>query len=260
VSDLFSEDYAKSYDTLYNGKDYAGESDALCRLIAKFGDGKVRRLLDLGCGTGRHAVCLTERGFEVAGIDQSEAMLTRAHQRANAIRGGRKIEFIHGDIRTFSAAQSFDSVLMNFNVLGYMWSNDDVLGALAAARRNVREGGLFIADFWYGPAVVVDPPGHRFRQIDVPEGCFLRLSRGQHVPEYQRCEISIKVLHLQKDRLVTQTEEVHRVRYFFPLELDLMLRVTGFRLLALTGFPDIENPASAREWVAAVTAVAYKRV
>jgi hypothetical protein len=46
------------------------------------------------------------------------------------------------------------------------------------------------------------------------------------------------------------------IRYFFPLELELMLRISGFRLAALTGFPDIDAPASALNWAAALVAIA----
>ena len=46
------------------------------------------------------------------------------------------------------------------------------------------------------------------------------------------------------------------MRYFFPLELDLALRAHGFRVAALTGYPDITQPVSTRDWMAAVAAVA----
>src|SRR5262249_22585263 len=139
---------------------------------------------------------------------------------------------------------------------GYMTSNDDVVGVLTTARQSLRRpGGLLIADFWYGPAVVIDPPGHRFREIDTPDGRILRFSCGQNLPEQQRCDILIKVIYLREDRVVTETEEMHRVRYFFPLELDLMLRACEFRLLTLRTFPDVEAPASLKSWAAVLVAV-----
>jgi SAM-dependent methyltransferase len=251
MSMVFNDAYAASYDAVYGDKDYLGECDAITRLIAQYGDGNIRRLLDLGCGTGRHAVHLTERGFEVTGVDQSEAMLEHARRRA----GLAKIEFIHGDIRNFCAQRRYDLVLMGFNVLGYMSSNDDVLGVLTTARQSLRPGGLLIADFWYGPAVIIDPPGHRFREIGIPDGRILRFSCGQNVPEQQRCDILIKVVYLQDDRVASETEEMHRVRYFFPLELDLILRACEFKLLALRTFPDVEAPASLRNWTAVLVAV-----
>jgi hypothetical protein len=145
---------------------------------------------------------------------------------------------------------------MNFNVIGYMTSNDDALNALGAARKNLRADGLFIADFWYGPAVDVDPPGENTREFEAEGLRVVRSSSGLHLPDQQCCEISLKVTRLQGDRVVDEALETHRVRYFFPLELELMLRNSGFRLLAMTGFPDIDAPASARKWAAAAVAVA----
>jgi SAM-dependent methyltransferase len=256
VTGVFNDSYAATYDTVYAEKNYAAECKAVEKLIAKFGRGEIRKMLDLGCGTGRHAVIFAGHGFDVTGVDQSEPMVARARDRAAQMKLGAIPEFLSGDIRNFSGKSPFDAALMNFNVIGYMTSNDDALGALGAARKNLRQDGLLIADFWYGPAVVVDPPGENTREFETGQARVVRSSSGLHLPDSQRCEITVKVTRLQGDRVLEQAEETHRVRYFFPLELELMLRVSGFELLALTGFPDIDAPASARKWAAAVVAVA----
>ncbi len=239
---------------MYADKNNAAECDAVLRLVERFGDGKISRVLDLGCGTGRHAVEFAARGFDVTGVDFSEAMLNRARKRA--YDGNGSLTFVQGDARTYRSAATFDAVLMNFNVLGYMNSNDDLIGALATARANLRDGGVFVADFWYGPAVVADPPGERMREIVAGDSKFLRYSRGTHEADHQRIRIAIRVIELKGDRVQADSEEVHGMRYFFPLELDIALRSHGFRVAALTGYPDVDQPASTREWMAALVAVA----
>jgi SAM-dependent methyltransferase len=256
VTGVFNDSYAATYDTVYAEKNYAAECTAVGNLIAKFGRGEIRKMLDLGCGTGRHAVIFAGDGFDVTGVDQSEPMVARARDRAAQMKLGAKPEFLSGDIRNFSGKAPFDVAVMNFNVIGYMTSNDDALGALGAARKNLRQNGLLIADFWYGPAVVVDPPGENTREFETGDVRVVRSSSGLHLPDSQRCEITVKVTRLQGDRVIDEALETHRVRYFFPLELELMLRVSGFQLLALTGFPDIDAPAGARKWAAAMVAVA----
>jgi SAM-dependent methyltransferase len=255
MSGVFNEAYASAYDVMYADKNNTAECDAVVGLFQKFGDGKISRILDLGCGTGRHAVEFAKRGFDVTGVDFSEAMLSRARERARA--DGGKLEFVQGDARTYRSAAPFDAVLMNFNVLGYMNSNDDFLGALATARANLRKGGIFAADFWYGPAVVIDPPGERLREIAAGNAKFLRYSRGTHEPELQRIRISIRVIEIEGDQVRADSEEVHTMRYFFPLEIDLALRSHGFGAAALTGYPDISKPVSAKDWLAALAAVAH---
>jgi hypothetical protein len=137
-----------------------------------------------------------------------------------------------------------------------MTSNDDALSAFGSARKNLRPNGLLIADFWYGPAVVVDPPGENTREFESDAVRVVRFSSGRHLPDSQACEISVKVTRLRGDSVMDEALETHLVRYFFPLELELMLRISGFRLMALTGFPDIDAPASARKWAAAMVAIA----
>jgi SAM-dependent methyltransferase len=256
VTGVFNDAHAATYDTVYAEKNYAAECEAMATLIAKFGRGEIRKMLDLGCGTGRHAVIFAGRGLDVTGVDQSEPMVARARERAAQLKLGANPEFLSGDIRNFSGAKPFDVALMNFNVIGYMSSNDDALGALSSARKNLRQDGLFIADFWYGPAVDVDPPGENTREFEAGGVRVIRSSSGLHLPDSQACEISVKVTRLQGDRVIDEALETHRVRYFFPLELELMLRISGFRLMALTGFPDIDTPASARKWAAAMVAIA----
>ena len=56
-------------------------------------------------------------------------------------------------------AQTFDAAVMMFAVLSYQLSNQDVLSTLATVRRHLQVGGLFIADLWYGPAVLNERPG-----------------------------------------------------------------------------------------------------
>ncbi|MBI5261251.1 MAG: class I SAM-dependent methyltransferase [Bradyrhizobium sp.] len=256
MTGVFNDSYAAAYDTVYAEKDYAAECEAMGKLIAKFGRGEIRKLLDLGCGTGKHAVIFARSGFDVTGVDRSEPMVARARERARQQKLEANPGFQCGDIRNFSAEQPFDAALMNFNVIGYLSSNDDVLNAFGSARRNLRRDGLLIADFWYGPAVVADPPGENTREFESEDVRLVRSSSGRHLPDSQCCEMSIKVTRLKGDRVIDEAVETHRVRYFFPLELELMLRISGFRLTALTGFPDIDAPASARKWAAAMVATA----
>lgn len=256
MAEVFRDRYAAAYDTFYADKDYATECEAVIRLIAKFGEARPNAILDLGCGTGRHAVIMAQRGFNVTGVDRSEAMVALACERAKHEGLGGNPQFLCRDIRSFSSDRRFDTALMNFNVLGYMTSNDDGLSALGAARGNLRQGGLIVADFWYGPAILADPPGHNTRSFGAEGNGFIRSSSGRHLPDEQCCEIQLKISQLDRGRVIDESTEFHRVRYFFPLELDLLLRASGFRLLALTGFPDVESPASPQKWIAAMVAKA----
>src|SRR5712691_9282894 len=138
---VFGRNYAAAYDDLYQDKDYVAECDLIENVFNLYGQPLVRRVLDLGCGTGGHAVLLAGRGYDVVGVDRSPEMLERARARGSAAR------FELGEI-----------------------GNADVQAALATARRHLRPNGLFFADFWYGPAVLGERPSERVKVIDTPSG------------------------------------------------------------------------------------------
>jgi len=67
------------------------------------------RILDVGCGTGRHAIELAARGYHVTGIDLSSGMLLQAITKARAV--GVDVEWVHGDAASHVAREPVDAVL-----------------------------------------------------------------------------------------------------------------------------------------------------
>jgi len=75
------------------------------------------RVLDLGCGIGRHAAPLAQLGLDVTGLDLTAAYLQRA--RAQARRAGVKVRFLLGDMRQLAFKEEFDAVINLFTSFGY---------------------------------------------------------------------------------------------------------------------------------------------
>jgi len=69
-----------------------------------------KTILDIGCGTGRHAIELAKRGYSVVGIDLSESQLQKAREKAQ--REGVQVNFLQADARHFNFETSFDLVIM----------------------------------------------------------------------------------------------------------------------------------------------------
>jgi len=101
------QDYADKYDRESFTAGTLGEADFIEK---EAGFNKSVRILDIGCGTGRHSLELARRGYDVTGIDLSEAQLNKA--KMIMLREKLKIEFLQRDARNFNFNQSFDLAIM----------------------------------------------------------------------------------------------------------------------------------------------------
>jgi 2-polyprenyl-3-methyl-5-hydroxy-6-metoxy-1,4-benzoquinol methylase len=103
---LFS-NFAEKYENESFTQGTVGEVDFI---ESEINFNKKCKILDLGCGTGRHAIELTKRGYSVTGVDLSENMLQKA--RKNAAESGVEIEFIKADARNLPFKEEFDLIIM----------------------------------------------------------------------------------------------------------------------------------------------------
>ncbi|OQY98985.1 MAG: hypothetical protein B6D35_10685 [Candidatus Brocadia sp. UTAMX2] len=156
-------DYAKYYNLLYKDKDYQTEVHYIENLIKKYAKNKVETILDIGCGTGNHDVLFAKRGYEIYGIDTSEEMINIAKSRIHNLQN---INFSVGNSESFTLDKKFDVVVSLFHVMSYQIKNESLYGSLKNAYHHLKADGLFIFDFWYGPAVLTDRPSVRLKELE----------------------------------------------------------------------------------------------
>lgn len=248
MSDSFGPAYARAYDALYESKDYESECDLLLDVLRSAGGPNVRRVLDLGCGTGSHDLVLAERGLDVVGLDRSADMTAVARQKAADLPPDRRPEFVTADLRDIRLGTTFDAALMMFAVLGYQHTNAEVLDALATARAHLDVGGLFAFDVWYGPAVLSERPSERVKVIETGDRRIIRVASGSLDVRNHLCTVDYRLWTLDGARLVDEVTESHAMRYFFPLELELFLDRAGFTLLKVGAFPDFDAEPDSSTW------------
>jgi SAM-dependent methyltransferase len=248
----FGPGYASAYDVLYGDKDYEAEVDILEALFARHASCAVHSVLDLGCGTGSHALPLAGRSYAVTGVDVSSDMLARGRSKLSETEV--EVEFREGDIRSYRDGREYDAVIMMFAVLGYQRTNADVLAALSTVAAHLRPGGVFVADFWYGPAVLSLGPGSRQKTAMHGNRRVFRFASGVCDESRHTCVVAYDVLTTEGAHVLSEAHEDHEMRFFFPLELDFALADAGLCRLALTAYPDVESPPSAADWCACLVA------
>jgi SAM-dependent methyltransferase len=244
--------YAAYYDLLYRDKDYPGEARYVHSLLRRHGvsDGSI---IELGCGTGKHAEQLGRLGFSVHGLDLSPSMIEIARKRTPADLASR-LRFDVGDARSARLDRKFDAAISLFHVASYQTTNEDLAGMLATAAAHLKSGGLFVFDFWYGPGVLTDPPGERVKNLEDGVIQVTRKARPTLRPNENVVDVHYQVLVKQnRNGMVADIEETHSMRYLFLPEIRWMLQAAGMKLLqAERWMSDAELDCSS--WQAVVTA------
>lgn len=249
--------YAAYYDLLYRDKDYSGETDYLVKLIGE-ATPHVRSVLELGCGTGGHAMQFAERGFEVHGIDLSDSMVERARLRrvAAAEAVAARLDFQVGDVRSFRAGRTFDAVVSLFHVMSYQTANEDQAAAFATARCHLEAGGIFLFDFWYGPAVLTDRPRHVIKEVADERIEVRRETTPAMQVNSNRVDVRFDVdIASRSGDQTKRLSETHSMRYLFLPEIEQRLGDAGFGLVSAQKWMT-EEPLDDRSWYGCIVACA----
>lgn len=107
---------------------------------------RYRRVLDLCCGYGRHALGLVGAGYQVTGVDRDEGVIAEAERRARA--AGLDVAYVAGDMRELDALPgTFDAVINMWQSLSY-FDEETNASVLRAIHDKLTPGGRFIVDMY----------------------------------------------------------------------------------------------------------------
>lgn len=228
--------YARYYDLLYKDKDYQGEVDYISARIRDYGP-ETKTCLELGCGTGRHAELLGQKGFSLVGVDQSEAMIMQARERCP------NIEFHSADLRNVRLERTFDSVLALFHVVSYQTANDDLAQAFRTVDLHLNRGGIFVFDCWYGPAVLHQRPESRIKRLGDGDVRITRIAEPEMLTEKNMVQVNYEILIKDGNRC-EELQETHSMRYLFQPEVELLLAQHHMKLLHAEEWMSGKSPGS----------------
>jgi len=102
------------------------------------------KILDLACGIGRHSLELARRGYDVTGLDLSEAYIEEASKRAE--EEGLRVEFVTADMRDFVREDHYDAVINFWSSFGYFESEHDDHQVLKNVHRSLKKEGIVLID------------------------------------------------------------------------------------------------------------------
>ncbi|PZR72031.1 MAG: SAM-dependent methyltransferase [Chthoniobacterales bacterium] len=242
--------YSAYYDLLYRDKDYETEADSVARAL-RAANPNTHSVLEFGSGTGRHGRLLAEHGFDVFGIERSQTMVTTARSFTDDSAVGREsgiFDCVQGDIQTTTLNRPFHAVLALFHVVSYQTTDADVDRTFANAARHLSADGIFFFDVWHGPAVLHERPAVREKRVEDATTLLTRLAEPRLDVDRHTVTVRYSITAQSKiDNQITEFQEEHCMRYFFPEEITSFARKTGFNVERSEEFLTAQPPSD-RTW------------
>ncbi|MEK6826889.1 MAG: methyltransferase domain-containing protein, partial [Nanoarchaeota archaeon] len=237
----FNKNYAEYYDLFNRGKDYSKECDFLDGVFKK-SVLPIKKILDLGCGTGIHDAELAKRGYNITGLDLSPKMIQIAKEKNPGMN------FLVGDMSNFDINEKFDCIICMFSAIGYLTENKQIENFFKTARKHLNENGLLLIDCWNGLGVIHEPPSSREKIMEVERLKIVRKSFPIIDYAHHSVDIRFDISVFEDGNLIDSYEEKHKVRFFFPQELRKYAEDEGIELIQQCPSFEINKELSEKDW------------
>jgi 2-polyprenyl-3-methyl-5-hydroxy-6-metoxy-1,4-benzoquinol methylase len=223
------EELFKDYGIKYDNENFAQGTLGECDFIEKeINSNKSFKILDIGCGTGRHSIELAKRGYTVTGVDLSDSLLKRAKEKA--VEQNLKIDFQKQDARDLPFINVFDLVIMLCEGAFPLMETDEMnFQILKNAARALRSKGKIIFTTLNG----LFPLFHSVKE-------FLSSETKEGNATYSNNMFDLMTF---RENSTTQVEDDHgnkkelqcNERYYVPTEITWLLKTLNFKTIDIFG-------------------------
>jgi ubiquinone/menaquinone biosynthesis C-methylase UbiE len=219
------ENYAHKYDKECFVQGTIGECDFIEQEITQ---DRSLKILDVGCGTGRHAIELTKRGYSVTGVDLSENQIKRAREKAQ--EEGLTIDFQMQDARNLTFDGEFDLAIMlcegGFSLMETDEMNFEILKSAAKA---LKDKGKFIFTTLNG----LFPLFHSVNE-------FYESAKKEGQSQCKDCSFDLMTFRDHNTTVIEDDSGNKRElqcneRYYVPSEITWLLKTLGFKKIDIFG-------------------------
>lgn len=220
---ILYKELAKYYDMVYHWKDYKRESVIIKNLIRKFRKSKGNKLLEAGCGTGKHLKYL-KNNFDCMGIDSNEEMLEIARKNA------RGVPLIKGNMVNFRISRNFDVILCLFSSIGYVKTYRNLEKAITNFSNHLKVGGIAIIEPWFTKSNFKAGNPH----MSIYDSKNIKIAR-LNISEVKG-DLSIMDMHYliaEKDRKVRHFVDRHELGLFGVKDTLRIMREAGLKSVYL---------------------------
>ncbi len=254
---------ARVYDKLNADINYAAWADFIEACFAKFLPKKPELVLDLACGTGSMTIPLSDRGYDMIGVDGSAEMLSEAALRTE---GRGDILWLLQDMRSFELYGTVGAVTCCLDSLNYLLTNEDLAACFASVHNYLDPNGLFLFD--------LNTP-YKFRHVygnnayiledelvwdegeDTEERAAVFCGWQNHFdPETKLCDFDLSIFEELENGSYRRADEHQVERCYEMEEITSALQNAGLELLGVWSDFDFSIPEdTAERWYLCARAI-----
>jgi 2-polyprenyl-3-methyl-5-hydroxy-6-metoxy-1,4-benzoquinol methylase len=219
----------ENFSTQYDKESFVQGTSGECDFIEKeLTYNKEARILDIGCGTGRHSIELTKRGYKVTGVDLSVSQIHRAKEKAR--NENVQIDFLIHDARNLPFHKEFDLAIMICEGAFPLMESDEMnYKILQSASSSLRDNGKLIFTTLNG----LFPLFHSVKE-------FLASDKNDGNASYDKNSFDLMTFRDHNITTVTddsgnQVELECNERYYVPSEITWLLKSLDFKTVSIFG-------------------------
>lgn len=173
MGEWFTESFGEDYKIVYRHRNRANAEQEIASMMKWMDLRENASVLDVGCGTGRHAQALTSLGYQVTGLDLSEVLLSEARRCDDE----DQIVLVQGDMRKLPFGNAtFDATVNLFTSFGYFDDFNDNMIVLEELKRVLKPDGRFLIDF-LNPTYLISHLVPESTRMDEPTGLLITEKR-----------------------------------------------------------------------------------
>lgn len=203
----------------------------LDKIFRKYG--KVKTVLDVGCGTGAHLNELAKMGYKRFGIDLSRSIINYARKKCP------NIKFETKDMRKLNYKNRFDAIICLCTTFCYNLNNKDILLTLANFRKALKKDGILVIDV-FNPISFIEKIRYKRVRVETHQlgGLKFKEKLESRINENSQTLMDIRTTYLNNKKV-----KINRtvLRMFFPQEMRAYLELSGFKFIDFYGSYDLKN-------------------
>lgn len=236
--------HARYYDEFYSEKPYAAEARFVdAQFAAKVGQRR-GELLDVACGTGRHALEFAALGWTVTGIDISAELIALARAR------DARAEFQQHDMADFDLGRRFTAITCLFDSIGYAQTNETIIASLERMARHLTPDGLVAIEFLHAATALLHNHPVKVRRRSTEDGGrILRISETNIDARRSVMAIDYELWKSHPDGGEQETWSERQFRRFFTVEeMRALMASAGLTSYAFLPAFSVADAISASTW------------